>query len=78
MITIFHFIAFSGAVLGLVTGIVIGAKFYGWIGGAVGAVVGAYIGLVLGRLPRLIAVLFLRRSSKNTRPTDPTNTNTPR
>ena len=64
MITLFHFFAFLVSIVGLVLGAVFGSKFFGWIGGILGAVLGAYIGLVLGRLPRALAILFLRRSDK--------------
>jgi hypothetical protein len=51
MITIFHVIAFCGAIVGFAAGGVIGGRFYGTIGGLGGAILGAYLGLILGRLP---------------------------
>lgn len=72
MITIFHFIAFVGAVIGFAIGGVIGGNFYGTLGGLAGALLGAYIGLVLGRLPgffgtRGLAKQIRRKSTEELR-----------
>ena len=61
MISIFHFLAAFGCLVGLVVGAVAGHAHFGWWGALFG-VPGGYAGLVIGRLPRLISVLILRRS----------------
>ena len=61
MISIFHVVAFVGCVVGLASGAILGRMALGWIGVLLGIPLGAYLGLVIGRLPRVIAALILRR-----------------
>jgi hypothetical protein len=61
MISLFHVFAFVCFVIGLVFGAVIGRAHFGWWGVLLGIPFGAYVDLVLGRLPRLVGVLILRR-----------------
>jgi len=60
MITIFHVFAFACCVVGLVSGAAVGHAYFGWWGVLLG-IPGAYIGLVIGRIPRFIGVMILRR-----------------
>jgi hypothetical protein len=60
LITIFHFFAFACSVVGLVSGAAVGHAYFGWWGVLFG-IPGAYIGLVVGRLPRFIGLMILRR-----------------
>lgn len=61
MITIFHFIAFCGTVIGAAVGGIIGGEFGGTLSRIVGAVLGAYIGLIIGRLPGYFSKRVLAR-----------------
>jgi hypothetical protein len=62
MISPFHILAFVCSVVGLVFGAAVGHAHFGWWGILLG-VPGAYIGLVIGRLPRFIGLMILRRSA---------------
>ena len=61
MISLFHVLAFVCSIIGLVFGAVVGRAHFGWWGVALGIPLGAYAGLVLGRLPRFVGALILRR-----------------
>ena len=68
MISLFHVFAFVCCVIGLVFGAVLGRAHFGWWGVLLGLPLGAYVGLVLGRLPRLVGVLILRRTRGTSAP----------
>jgi hypothetical protein len=61
MISLFHVSAFICSAIGLVFGALVGRAHFGWWGVLLGIPLGAYVGLVLGRLPRFVGALILRR-----------------
>jgi len=60
VITLFHISAFVGCLLGAIYGAASGHAHFGWWGVLLG-IPGAYLGLVVGRLPRILGVIFLRQ-----------------
>ena len=63
MITIFHVFGFACSVVGLVSGAAVGHVYFDWWGVLFG-IPGAYVGVVIGRLPRFIGLMILRRKGR--------------
>ncbi|MDR3159252.1 MAG: hypothetical protein LBU11_09670 [Zoogloeaceae bacterium] len=66
MFTIFDFFELVALVVGAILGMRYGISWFGIVGGIVGFFAGALAALAIGRLPLVIALLFMRRSLTKT------------